>query len=89
MFFSAEVVREICNHTDKYAWMHTFGKLTYSERDGSMEGGSEEKMRKFVALHVCMVIVEVPRLHWCWCRRHIFPGLRPPSVMPQKRFKAS
>ena len=27
LFFTAEVVREICNHTNKYAWMHIFEKL--------------------------------------------------------------
>ncbi|XP_037499668.1 piggyBac transposable element-derived protein 2 [Rhipicephalus sanguineus] len=88
LFFTTEVIREICNYTNKYAGTHIFEKPSYSERDGSWSEVTEEEMRKFIGLLVYMGIVQVPRLRCYWSERHIFSGILLPSVMPWKRFKA-
>lgn len=88
LFFTAQIIEDICKSTNKYAWMHIFEKPTYSERDGSWKEVTEEEMLKFIGLLVYMGIVQVPRLHCYWSTRKLFSGLLPPSVMPRKRFKA-
>lgn len=36
LFFTAEVIRTICENTNKYAWMHILGLLTYAEKDANV-----------------------------------------------------
>ncbi|KAH8027362.1 hypothetical protein HPB51_004714 [Rhipicephalus microplus] len=37
LFFTTEVIKTVCENTNKYVWMHILGKQTYSRRDGSWE----------------------------------------------------
>ncbi|XP_072143441.1 piggyBac transposable element-derived protein 4-like [Dermacentor andersoni] len=88
LFFTAEIITEICDMTNKYAWMHILEKQSYSERDGSWKQVTPDEMKKFIGLLIYMGIVQVPRLHCYWNTRKLFSGLLPPSVMPRNRFKA-
>lgn len=88
LFFTSQIIGEICKSTNKYAWMHIFEKPTYSERDYSWREVTEEEMLKFIGLLVYMGIVQVPRLHCYWSTRKLFSGLLLLNVMPRKRFKA-
>lgn len=88
LFFTAEIITEICKNTNKYAWMHILQKPSYSEKDGSWREVTPEEMIKFIGLIIYMGIVQVPRLHWYWNTGSLFTGLVPPRVMARTRFKA-
>lgn len=34
LFFTAQIIADICNTTNNYAWMHILEKQSYRERDG-------------------------------------------------------
>lgn len=81
--FTTEIIAEICNVTNKYAWIHTLEKQSYSERDGPWKEVTPNEMKKFIGLLIYMGTVQVPRLHCYWNMRKLFFGLIPPSVMPR------
>lgn len=88
MFFTAEVIRMLCDNTNKYAWMNILDKPTYARRDGSWEEVTPLEMMRFIAIIIYMGIVEVPRLHLYWSTGSIYSGLLPSKIMPRNRFVA-
>lgn len=88
LFFTSEVVRTLCENTNKYAWMHILDRQTYARRDGSWEKVTPLEMLQFIGILIYMGMVEVPRLHLYWKTTGIFRGLLPPNIMPRKRFSA-
>lgn len=88
LFFTTEVIKTVCENTNKYAWMHILGKQTYSRRDGSWEEVTPLEMLRLIGLIIYMGLVEVPRLHLYWRTTGTFSGLLPPNIMRRDRFFA-
>lgn len=88
MFFTSEVIRTLCDNTNKYAWTHIFEKPSYAERDGSWKEVTDSEMTKFIGLLIYMGIVELPRLHLYWSVSNMFSGLVPSKIMSRNRFFA-
>ncbi|KAH8010033.1 hypothetical protein HPB51_024383 [Rhipicephalus microplus] len=81
LFFTTEVIKTVCENTNKYAWMHILEKQTYSRRDGSWEEVTPLKMLRLIGLIIYMGLVEVPRLHLYWRTTGTFSDLLPPNIM--------
>ncbi|XP_049517028.1 piggyBac transposable element-derived protein 4-like [Dermacentor silvarum] len=88
LFFTAEVISNICKNTNKYAWMHILELPSYAERDGSWKEVTPDELVKFIGLLIYMGIVNVPRIHLYWNTSRLFSGLVPRNIMPRRRFSA-
>ena len=88
LFFSDEVIRTIADHTNDYADMHIFGKLTYAQPDGCWHLTSSEEIRKFVAFLLYMGLVRVGSYELYWSTASLYYGLWGRAFFTRLRFKA-
>ncbi|KAH8035404.1 hypothetical protein HPB51_005128 [Rhipicephalus microplus] len=89
LFFTTEVLQtNICDNTNKYAWMRILDRQIYARRDGSWEEVMPLEMLRFIGLIIYMGVVDVPRLHMYWRTTGIFSSLLPPNIMRRDRFFA-
>ncbi|XP_077497366.1 uncharacterized protein LOC144107983 [Amblyomma americanum] len=88
MFLTMEMIKTLCENTNKYAQMKIWDRQMYARCDGSWEEVTPLEMLKFIAIIIYMGIVEVPQLHLYWDTGSIYSGLLPRSAMSQNRFFA-
>lgn len=59
LFFTAQVVDDICRNTNIYGWLHVLDKQTYRNTAGGWDEISPDEFYAFIALIIYMGIVQV------------------------------
>ena len=88
LFFTAELVRTICTHTNSYAWGVIEEKPYYGDKDGAWKETSPEEIEKLIALILYCGLVHVSSFHRYWSTKTLYHGLWARSIMSRDRFKA-
>ncbi|KAL9978044.1 hypothetical protein ACROYT_G015521 [Oculina patagonica] len=88
LFFTAELVRTICTHTNSYAWGVIGDKPYYGDKDGAWVETSPEEIEKLIALILYCGLVNVSSFHRYWSTKTLYHGLWARKIMARDRFKA-
>ena len=88
LFFTAELVRTICTHTNSYGWGTIESKPYYGVKDGAWVETSPEEIEKLIALILYCGLVNVSSFHRYWSTKTLYHGLWARSIMSRDQFKA-
>lgn len=88
LFITAELLREICLHTNSYGWATIGEKSYYGDKDGAWKETSPEEIEKLIALIMYCGLVRVSSFHRYWSTKSLYHGLWARSIMSRDRFKA-
>jgi len=59
LFFTLDLMRQICDHTNAYAWMSIPNKPSYADSQGAWTETTEEELYKLIALIIYCGLVNV------------------------------
>jgi len=59
LFFTAELITSICQHTNSYAMANIANKQLYTDKDGAWQEATPEEMGRFIALILYCGLVDV------------------------------
>ena len=91
LFFTEEMVSEICTHTNSYANEHTIegSHQSYTQSDGSWKDTTPEEINRLVALLIYFGLVKVGgHTDKYWSTKTLYYGLWARSIMSRTRFRA-
>lgn len=88
LFFTMELMREICEHTNAYAWASISNKPSYGDRHGAWIETTTEELYKLIALIMYCGLVDVSSFQRYWSTKTLYHGLWARSIMSRLRFKA-
>ena len=63
LFITAELFREICEHTNSYEWLTTSEKSSNGDKDGAWKETNSEEIEKLIALILYCGLVKVSSFH--------------------------
>ena len=75
LFFTAELVRTICTHTNSYGWGAIGNKPYYGDKEGAWVETSPEEIEKLIALILYCGLVHVSSFHRYWSTKTLYHGL--------------
>ena len=91
LFFTAEMINNICNHTNSYAYERIFeGSFqSYTEADGSWPEVTADEIKRLIALLIYFGLVKVGHVDIkYWSRKTLYHGLWARAILPRIRFRA-
>ena len=90
-FFTEEMVRDICTHTNSYANEHIVAGChqSYTQWDGSWKDTTAEEINRLIALLIYFGLVKVGgHTDKYWSTKTLYYGLWARSIMSRTRYKA-
>ena len=87
LFFTIDLIHDICHATNVYAWLHILDKQTYSSRDGSWDEVDCKEFYKYIGLLIYMGFVRVHSIDRYWSTSSLYHGLWARAFMSRDRFK--
>ena len=88
LFFTAELLHEICTHTNAYGWIAILKKPYYGDKQGAWIETTVEEIEKLIALILYFGLVNVSSFHRYWSTKTLYHGLWARKIMSRDRFKA-
>ena len=90
LFFTAEMINDICNHTNSYAYERIFeGSFqSYTEADGSWPEVTADEIKRLIALLIYFGLVKVGHVDKYWSRKTLYHGLWARAILSRARFRA-
>lgn len=91
LFFTEEMISDICRHTNSYANEHIISgsHQSYTQSDGSWKDTTPEEINSLIALLIYFGLVKVGvNLDRYWSTKSLYYGLWARSIMPRTRFRA-
>ena len=91
LFFTEEMVSEICTHTNSYANEHIIegSHQSYTQSDGSWKDTTPVEINRLVALLIYFGLVKVGgHTDKYWSTKTLYYGLWARSIMSRTRFRA-
>lgn len=88
LFFTVELLREICEHTNAYGWINVGTKPYYGDKDGAWKETCPDEIQKFIALILYCGLITVSSFSRYWSTKTLYHGLWARSIMSRDRFKA-
>ena len=90
LFFTTEMINNICNHTNSYAYERIFeGSFqSYTEADGSWPEVTADEIKRLIALLIYFGLVKVGHVDKYWSRKTLYHGLWARAILPRIRFRA-
>lgn len=91
LFFSPEMVGNICEHTNSYANKHIISgsHQSYMQSDGSWKDTTPEEINRMIALLIYFGLVKVGvNIDRYWSTKTLYHGLWARSIMTRNRFRA-
>ena len=91
LFFTVEMINDICAHTNSYAYGKSFegSHTSYTKSDGSWEDVTADEIKRLVALLIYFGLVKVVGdVDKYWSIRSLYHGLWARVIMSRARFKA-
>lgn len=91
LFFTDEMVRNICDHTNSYAIEHiSYGThRTYAQPDGSWKETTPDEINRLIAILIYFGLVKVhTSTDRYWSVKSLYHGLWARAIMPRIRFRA-
>ena len=87
LFFTTEIIEEICRHTNAYAWHAVTSKPYYGDKHDAWIETTPEEIRKLIALILYMGLVKVSSFQRYWSTKTLYHGLWARTLMSRDRFK--
>jgi len=81
LFFTAELLRTICTHTNSYGWGAIGDKPYYGDKEGAWVETSPEEIEKLIALILYCGLVHVSSFHRYWSTKTLYHGLWARRIM--------
>ena len=77
LFFTAEMINNICNHTNSYAYERIFeGSFqSYTQADGSWPEVTADEIKRLIALLIYFGLVKVGHVDKYLSRKTLYHGL--------------
>ena len=91
LFFTAEMVNSICDHTNSYATEHISDGThqSYAQPDGSWKDTTPDEINRLIALLIYFGLVKVhTNIDRYWSIKSLYHGLWARSIMSRIRFRA-
>lgn len=91
LFFTVEMINNICSHTNSYANEHIIEGThrSYTQSDGSWKDATPDEINRLIALLIYFGLVKVgTNVDRYWSTKSLFNGLWASAIMPRIRFKA-
>ena len=88
MFFTMELMGEICNFTNMYAHVKVQGAPSYASQDGSWVDVTVDELYTYIAILLYMGIYPLPTLDRFWSQSALLSLPWPRSVMSRQRFQS-
>ena len=88
LFFTVELINEICTHSNAYAWINKTNKQSYANTQGAWNETSYEELKKLIGLLIYFGLTKVNSYDRYWNTKTLYHGLWARSFMPRKRFQA-
>lgn len=88
LFFTEELIKEICNHTNTHVWQKINCKQIYADKNEAWKEKNQDEMKKFIACLIHQGLVLVPTYHRYWRTRSLYHGLWARTMISQDRFIA-
>ena len=88
LFFSVEIIKAICTHTNAYAWKVIANKPHYGKSDGSWKETCPEEIERLIAIMIYFGLVKVNTTYRYWSVKTIYHGLWARQIMSRERFNA-
>ena len=88
LFFTDEIIDEICRHTNTYAWQNIHAKKSYADKNGAWKETNPAEMKKFIACLIYQGLVKVPTIDRYWSTRSLYHGLWARVMISRERFQA-
>jgi hypothetical protein len=88
LFFTVELIHEICQYTNAYGWNLMVSKPYYGNRDGAWIETNPAELDKLISLIIYMGLVKVSSFHRYWSTKTLYHGLWARHIMSRDRFKA-
>jgi hypothetical protein len=88
LLFTQQLLSEICQHTNSYAWLKIPEKLYYGDWHGAWTETTEDELWKLIALIIYFGLVNVSSFHHYWSTKTLYHGLWARAMMSRDRFKA-
>ena len=87
LFFSMEIIKAICTHTNTYAWKVIANKPHYAKSVGSWKETCPEEIERLIAIIIYFGLVKVNKTYRYWSVKTIYHGLWARQIMSRERFK--
>ena len=91
LFFTNEMITNICNHTNSYAYERIAEGThqSYVKSDGSWEETTPDEIKRLIALLIYFGLVKVrTSVEKYWSIKTLYHGLWARAIMPRLRYKA-
>lgn len=91
LFFTVEMINNICSHTNSYANENIIAGThrSYTESDGSWKDTTPDEINRLIALLIYFGLVKVGvNTDRYWSTKSLYYGLWARSIMPRIRFRA-
>ena len=91
LFFTAEMISNIVNHTNSYANEHIFSGThqSYTKPDGSWQDATADEIKRLIAiLNYFGLVKVVGDVDKYWSKKTLFHGLWARAILSRKRFKS-
>ena len=88
LFFSVEIIKAICTHTNAYAWKVIANKPHYGKSDGSWKETCPKEIERLIAIIIIYFgLVKVNTTYCHWSVKTIYRGLWARQIMTRERSK--
>lgn len=91
LFFTVEMINNICSHTNSYANEHIVAGThrSYTQSDGSWKDTTPDEINRLIALLIYFGLVKVGvNTDRYWSTKSLYNGLWASAIMPRIRFRA-
>jgi len=90
LFFTNEMIDEICAHTNSYANQQIIEGTheSYTQSDGSWKDTTRDEIKSLIALLIYCGLVQVGNVERYWSTKSLYNGLWARDIMARIRFKA-
>lgn len=90
LFFTADMINNICSHTNSYANEHIMeGSFrSYAQADGSWQDITPDEIKRLIAMLIYFGLVKVGNVDNYWSVKTLYHGLWARAIMPRTRFRA-
>ena len=91
LFFTFEMIRQIVDHTNSYAYEHiTEGSdQSYAQKDGSWKEVTPDEIKRLIALLIYFGLVRVgASIDRYWSIKSLYHGLSARAIMGRNRYRA-
>ncbi|XP_063958469.1 piggyBac transposable element-derived protein 4-like [Lytechinus pictus] len=88
LFFTIEVIQQICDYTNKYANAHIANNSTYASSDGTWNPVTVDEMWSLIGLLIYMGLARFPDIESYWSTATLYHGSWSRSFMSRDRYKA-